>query len=198
MKSFVLLHFVGTMLIFILGLPLPFKLNSFVCKAERVYPICFSAFLLHQIAIFITQSIFNKNNFWIEGVKDNQEPVKVTQNDANVNKSERDLELQQSKFPILDMFTSMIGKWYFFVTVVAVISIALFVMQFFLSSSSIQCISATEWEFLNIFGAIFSTLHIILIIVSSLQAEKTFWYVPYKMGYFKIENHKNNNLMETL
>jgi len=44
-----------------------------------------------------------------------------------------------------------------------------------------------EWEYLNIWGSLFATFHIMSIIMQVVMAEKVFYSVPHHLGYFHDE-----------
>ena len=47
-------------------------------------------------------------------------------------------------------------------------------------------------------GTIFTTTHIMLILMSTMQVEKVFLGIPKKMGYFDIQKHMNNEIKDVV
>ena len=49
----------------------------------------------------------------------------------------------------------------------------------------LACKSAQEWEVVNQPGRLFEMAHIVIILFGAIQAERVFYSIPHKMGYFE-------------
>ena len=49
----------------------------------------------------------------------------------------------------------------------------------------LECDGANHWESNYVTGKLFGTFHVILILAGTLQAERSFYSIPHKMGYFE-------------
>lgn len=49
----------------------------------------------------------------------------------------------------------------------------------------LECDGENQWKSNYFTGQIFGTFHVIMIILSTIQAERVFYSMPHKMGYFE-------------
>jgi hypothetical protein len=49
----------------------------------------------------------------------------------------------------------------------------------------LECQGFTKWKSNYITGKLFGTFHVILILMGTVQAERAFYSIPHKMGYFE-------------
>ena len=49
----------------------------------------------------------------------------------------------------------------------------------------LECRNPLEWKSNFTTGRLFGTFHVILILMSTVQAERAFYTIPHKMGYFE-------------
>lgn len=49
----------------------------------------------------------------------------------------------------------------------------------------LECQDKNHWKSNYITGRLFSTFHVILILMGTVQAERAFYSIPHKLGYFE-------------
>jgi hypothetical protein len=49
----------------------------------------------------------------------------------------------------------------------------------------LECDESNHWKSNYVTGKLFGTFHVILILMGTIQAERAFYSIPHKMGYFE-------------
>jgi hypothetical protein len=150
------------------------------CTEEFTYPLTFTfIFALHFLFTCITYAFYFSNYFVIHTYSKYYKYLP----------SEEDEE----EFPI---FEKQVKFFFFMNTFICLLqtSIAIFGATYMEKGKDLSCISdGRQWVFLTMWGNLFNTMHIIIIIFQAVMVEQVFYSIPNKHGHFN-ESGENSRL----
>jgi hypothetical protein len=91
-------------------------------------------------------------------------------------------------------------RWQLLATMGFIFSVACTVLGHTLNSNIFDMLTCQpedfeEWYPLRFMGNFFSTMHVLVIVAACLQAERAFYTIPHKMGYFERIIREEKRLM---
>lgn len=177
----------------------PFKVIGAFCTERFTYPACFMIFLITEVLFFMFTTKLYLNDYYLDELRvselDNIEEVSAM---LPLNSSEYPDSAELPKKNSLDarklhsnsqILKQMMTRFHIFNCVMMFFIVTLLVSAFLLNNHDLvdflECDGLSHWKSNYMTGKLFSTFHVILILMGTIQAERTFYTIPHKMGYFE-------------
>ena len=153
-----------------------------------------------HLGFYLITYFYKFNNYWLDESLVNEDQklyIPVSEYDKLLETGESNgpgksnqKPKKRKNYTDYEILRAQIWRWQLLATLAFVFTIAVIVLGHLLNKGIFKMLTCQrddyfQWYPLRFMGQFFATMHVLIIIAACLQAERAFYTVPHKMGYFE-------------